>query len=319
MDDNKESVELFINCKGLLKEHFKKGNAIAFIYRLNKTNGWDPVGKTEVVPGGDLNPQFKNPVKIDYYFHSKTVCRLLIADDDGMGAFNEAGSVMFDLPKLMATPNHMASFALTDKGGKPAGNATVTGSPMVKDKYSYHIDLKCKDIKDLEWFSKSDPCLRIYRPRPDFGKEKDGTKIPENGWFRVHETEYKKDDLNPDFDEFTITANKLNRGDDDMPLKMEVWDISKDGEAHNKRIGSAYWTTNMILKNGVKEFQTKDSDGKPSGTILIQKFEKERTYDMLDYLKGGLNIGQVLAIDYTASNGNQKDPKSLHYYDKNSR
>lgn len=316
--ENQESVELFINCKNLPKEgFFKKGDAVAFIYRLNKANGWDPVGKTEVVPG-DLNPTFRNPVKIDYVFQQKTVCRLLIADDDGMGQYHEVGSIMFDLPKLMATANHMASFNLVDKNGKPAGTATVTGSAMVKDKFSYHIDLKCKDVKDLEWFSKSDPCLRIYRPRPAFAGQRDGSKIPDNEWYRVHETEYKKDNLNPDFDEFTLTANKLNRGDEDMPLKMELWDFSKQGGDAMKKIGGCYWTVNQILKGGVKEFQTLDADKKPSGTIIVQKFEKERTFDMLDYLKGGLNIGQVLAIDYTSSNGNQKDPKSLHFFDKNS-
>ena len=37
-------------------------------------------------------------------------------------------------------------------------------------------------------------------------------------------------------------------------------------------------------------------------------------YDFTDYLSNGLQMSMILAIDFTASNGIQRDPKSLHYF-----
>lgn len=34
----------------------------------------------------------------------------------------------------------------------------------------------------------------------------------------------------------------------------------------------------------------------------------------MDYLRGGLQLNMFVAIDFTASNGNPKQPTSLHYF-----
>ena len=51
------------------------------------------------------------------------------------------------------------------------------------------------------------------------------------------------------------------------------------------------------------------------GTIVVEKATKTRTYDMIDYMNGGLSLNQVLMIDFTQSNGSVKDPSSLHFFD----
>jgi hypothetical protein len=37
-----------------------------------------------------------------------------------------------------------------------------------------------------------------------------------------------------------------------------------------------------------------------------------KEYSFLDYISGGMQMGLVVAIDYTGSNGNPDDPSSLH-------
>ena len=45
------------------------------------------------------------------------------------------------------------------------------------------------------------------------------------------------------------------------------------------------------------------------------KFDKR--YSFLDYVFGGCEISLGLAIDFTLSNGDPNDPKSLHFFDPN--
>ena len=50
-----------------------------------------------------------------------------------------------------------------------------------------------------------------------------------------------------------------------------------------------------------------------SGELTFVQCDLARLYSLMDYLSGGCEINLVVAIDYTASNGNPVFPTSLHY------
>ena len=312
--ENREKVEIFFKCEGLKKmDTFSKSDPR--ITLLEKREGkMVELGKTEVIEG-TLDPVFKQSISADFIFQTKQVICLLIEDDDGSHKFQEIGRMDFELSKLVSSVNSTMKVEIAAPDKKPAGVVHMTAQKHVKDKYSYTIDLKCKDVKDLEWFSKSDPCVRVFRPKPQFASKKKGAEVPDGEWVKVHETEYKKDDLNPDFAPFEISGNKLCRGDENMVLKMEIWDFSKDGEESMKRIGKQYFTIGQLVTGAVKQLDTVDEKNKVMGTIVVEKATKTRTYDMIDYMNGGLSLNQVLMIDFTQSNGSVKDPSSLHFFD----
>lgn len=54
---------------------------------------------------------------------------------------------------------------------------------------------------------------------------------------------------------------------------------------------------------------------KNSGVLLFHKADLLEENSFLDFIQGGLNLRMMVAIDFTASNGNQNDPSSLHYID----
>lgn len=313
--ENKEEVEIFIKCTGLTKMDFlSKSDPRATVFLRNARGQYEEVGKTEVIEG-TLEPIFKTPIKTYFQFQSTQTMRILLEDDDGGNKFDKIGSAEFELSQVMAQKNLTMSFDLKCDKGKPAGKAILTISRAMRDKFSYTIDLKAKDIKDLEWFSTSDPFVRIYRPKPHYISEIQSSSIPDpDGWVKVQDTEYKKDNLNPDFAEFTVPESKLCRGNESMPLKLEIIDFSKKGESEMQRIGKAFFTVKQLL-GGVKEIQTFDDKKKPSGVIIVEKIAKVRTYDILDYINGGLSLNQLFMIDFTESNGSPKDPKSLHFSD----
>ena len=49
-------------------------------------------------------------------------------------------------------------------------------------------------------------------------------------------------------------------------------------------------------------------------TIYFSYIFQDTTF--LDYIRGGLKLHFVVAIDFTTSNGLPNDPNSLHYWDR---
>jgi len=309
--ENRETIELFFSAGGLPKDGlFSKTHPRIGLYKQNERNGWTLVGKTEAV-SGNQNPVFKTAILIDYIFQSTQPIRVVLEEDGDKG--EEYASARLDLAKIVSAPKRSITVGLVSPKGKPSGTVLIVGSPTIREKYFYNIKIKCKDIKNVELLTKSDPCVRIYRPKPLFIAERDAGKIPDDDWHRVHETEFKMDNLNPDFNEFSLSSNVLNRGDEEVPLRVEVWDYSKDGERSMSMIGRIVLTTKKLLEGSPKEYSLLSLKGKPVGTLIVEKFIKELGYYMMDYLQGGLNIGQVVLVDYTESNGVVTDAKSLHH------
>lgn len=57
----------------------------------------------------------------------------------------------------------------------------------------------------------------------------------------------------------------------------------------------------------------KDKSGKVSGNLNVEHIDFIQIPSFVDYLKSGWEIGLAVAIDYTASNIDPRDPQSLHF------
>mmetsp|Transcript_20673 Transcript_20673/g.18086 ORF Transcript_20673/g.18086 Transcript_20673/m.18086 type:complete len:85 (+) Transcript_20673:819-1073(+) len=53
---------------------------------------------------------------------------------------------------------------------------------------------------------------------------------------------------------------------------------------------------------------------KTSGMIAITRFRIDYKYTFLEYLRGGVRLNVIVAIDFTKSNGDPKSDKSLHAF-----
>ena len=314
--DDREVVELFFKCSNLVDtDFFGKSDPRAVLYSRKDANSpWVKIGNTETIQN-QLNPNFNTAIQVEFIFETHQYLKVQIEDEDGKND-DVIGSAEFELGQVMMAPGFKFQAQLQNKTKASQGVVVISAQKFVKDAYTYHIDLKAKGVKDIEWFSKSDPFLRIYRPKPGFQNETSGEKIPDQEWYQVVESEFKKDETNPDFKPFSVSSNSLCRGNVNMVLKVEFWDHSGKGE--HEFLGRGFFTVAQLQKE-IKEIPTFDQKNKNSGMVLVEKFTAERTYDMVDWLRGGLNLNLVVSIDYTASNGDPKDSKSLHFVDQNSK
>lgn len=52
---------------------------------------------------------------------------------------------------------------------------------------------------------------------------------------------------------------------------------------------------------------------KNPGSLVLERFKQVEKPNFVDYLRGGLELNMMIAIDFTASNGDPKTKTSLHH------
>ena len=144
----------------------------------------------------------------------------------------------------------------------------------------------------------------------------------DNTWLKVHTTETVMNNLNPSFQPFKINMVNLCNLDPLKPIQIACFDYDSSGE--HELIGKAETSTQEMLSK-VQDLHLKNpkkaaekSSYKNSGTFSVVSSAVVHEPSFLEFIEGGCNISFMVAIDYTGSNGNQTNPKSLHYLSPNS-
>jgi len=117
----------------------------------------------------------------------------------------------------------------------------------------------------------------------------------------------------------------LCNADQDRPLRIEIYDHEKSGK--HVFMGQVDTSVNAMMRsNGaamnVVEPEMKKKKGDKyvnSGTLAATACSVEHHPTFVDYIRGGLDLSLVLAIDYTGSNGDPNLPDSLHHVVKGGR
>ena len=307
-----EKLELFISCANLADtDVMSKSDPLVRVKLETRGRPSYIVGCTETVRD-NLNPVFTKPVVVDYYFEQQQVLIFICADQDGHRDEDALGTASCPIAQILMAPAAGLRLPLVNSHRK---NSTITikYQKVQQSNADVIFKLRCSKVKDIEWFSKSDPFLRIYRPNQAF-KDSPFNQIPKDGWVMIHETEYYQDNLNPQFNQFTLSGSILNQGNPNMFNKIEIWDHSHRGK--HQWIGEGYFTATQII-GGLRLVETFDSSRKNSGNIHFDDFRSIRRIPISDYLRLGLTLSLTVGVDFTYSNGAASNPSSLHYMSPN--
>lgn len=90
---------------------------------------------------------------------------------------------------------------------------------------------------------------------------------------------------------------------------MEVWDWEEDGK--DQFIGESIIQTSQLGKGAT--FVLNNPKVKKPGRLILEEYQVYQKPSFVDYLRGGLELNMIVAIDFTGSNGSPKHPTSLHY------
>uniref|UniRef100_A0AAX7SP12 Copine-3 n=1 Tax=Astatotilapia calliptera TaxID=8154 RepID=A0AAX7SP12_ASTCA len=278
-------VELSVTASSLLdRDVASKSDPFCVLFHEVDGN-WVELGRTETAVN-NLNPVFGVKFQVDYHFEEIQKLRFAMFDEDKcatqLDEHDFLGAFVCTLGVIVSNKKLHRPLILAN--GKQAGKGSITGKFTV-----------CLFVQDF--FGKSDPYLEFHKQGED-GK-----------WMLVHRTEVIKNTLDPVWKPFTVPLISLCNGDVDRSIKVLCYDYDNDG-GHDF-IGEFQTTVAKMseAQNSVEvEFdcinpkkQKKKKNYKNSGVIIVKSC-KVRT-------DGGFLVG----IDFTASNGNPREPSSLHY------
>lgn len=301
-------VQLLFRCANLVNHHHIRTPDPYVIVELRMQGAVAKIGETEKLPG-NLSPVFNTPVQIDYFFNVRQELRIVVAD--ALSPERPVGEGYCTLADIIASRGPYG-VGLLDSNRNPAGGMQIIYQRTGRASRSFAIQISCNGVKNVEFFSKSDPFLRISRGATADTIGKDPKTLQERDWVYLYKTEPKKNDLNPVFPEFNMNSIELCQENPATPLKIELMDY--DSSKSHKLIGTAFTSVQRIL-GGERVLQAFTPDGKPAGTINLLKFNEVKNVEMTDYISSGLQINVGMAVDFTTSNGNLNDPNGLHFLD----
>jgi len=265
---------------------------------------WKEKGRTERIKD-NLNPDFVTQLRIDYYFEEKQALRLTVYDCDGSSAdlkkFDVLGIGQVTVAELLKSRSGKTLSLLASSGGATGSTMLLRCEEVTDNKDLLVLRLRGQGLDKKDLLGKSDPYYELYRIKED------------SSLMKVFTSEVIRNTLEPHWEQKRHFVQQICNNDFDRQIMMKVWDWDKDS-AHDL-IGECIFTINeLISAKGCKLQLINKSKRKPeSGIIVVEHASIVRDPTFIDYIKGGCDLSLLVAIDFTGSNGNPRDPGTLHY------
>ncbi|XP_020897999.1 copine-5 [Exaiptasia diaphana] len=294
-------VELHVSCRNLADlDVFSKSDpmVVMFVQALG-TKEWREHGRTEVIMN-NLNPDFVKKFTINYFFEEVQKLKFQVYDID---------------KKSARLQDHVSDYIYKECHDFDNYHILLINHYKVY-KESLLINIICDDVVFFQFrghkldkiffFGKSDPFLVFFFSNED------------NSFTAFFFTEVIKNTLNFFLKEFSIPSRAFFFGDYDRLIRVECYDW--DFFLGHDLIGIFSTTLRELTTNTNITFElihpgkkAKKKSYKNSGTISILHSKIEQQPTFLDYIRGGVQINFIVAIDFTASNGDPRNSNSLHY------
>lgn len=313
------TVEVSVRCTDLIdRDIMSKSDPLCVVFQKMGNNAknskWYEVGRTEVI-SDSLNPQWAKKFVLSYNFEVRQMLKFEVYDSDSsstsLNQHDFLGRCEVALGQVISSQGRQYVAALKDVqdigGSGSKGKIYITAEELTANKEVATFEVSGIKLDKKDFFGKSDPFLVIYKAAP-------------NGqWTVVHKTEVIKNTLNPTWKPFTLPLNQLCNGDYERKLKFEVTDWDSDGS--HDYIGSFVTNMNSLKMAPVEKTEFKcinekkksKSGYKHSGLLVMKKCQIVIQPSFIDYIQGGTSMNFSIAVDFTASNGDPRDQRSLHY------
>ncbi|XP_041019863.1 protein BONZAI 3 isoform X2 [Juglans microcarpa x Juglans regia] len=301
-----------------------KSDPMAVVYAKKIDGKLDELGRTEVVLNS-LNPTWIEKVTVAFQFeimqplvfhvydidtkyYNVPVKTLKLEDQDFLG---EATCV---LSEIVTKQSRSLTLNLHGKSGhtglRNLGVLTIHAEELVASRSAVEMILRCSYLDNKDLFSKSDPFLRVSRI------------VESGGSIPICKTEVVNNNLNPTWKPLCLSMQQF--GSKDNPLIIECFDFNSSGNhvligklqksvADLEKLHKGRSGANLILTSHHGHEKVL------KGQLFVDQFCEKEQYSFLDYISSGFELNFMVAIDFTASNGNPRNPESLHYIDPSGR
>lgn len=247
------------------------------------------------------------------------------------------GTALFEVGQILGARGNVVSKSLQSGGAVYAHIercSTQDGSSG-----SMNFQLQAMNLSNVQGFGRtSSPFYELYRKvdRPTGAT-----------WISIYRSNVIRSDLNPIWTEVTLDMEATCNGDLDRAMKVIVWDHRKTGK--HKLIGEFETSMRGFLEARKESDSNHDAINSDDGFTLMKRDdvvgkvlvvqaallvgsqrdeETEALHstasgrasaiqhrpEFVDYLSGGCQISLAVAIDFTASNGDPRQPGTPHHF-----
>lgn len=261
----------------------------------------------------NLNPNFVTKIIIEYYFERVQKLRFCVFDIDNSKTHDLSqqdfiGEAYCKLSDIVTMQNNQISMNLRSPKHIGVNRGVIQISAEEVQMMSHNVIFRFSGhgLDKKDFFGKSDPFVVISRYRDD------GTLVP------VLKTPHILKTLDPIWSPIEVPAQKICNGDLKRALLVECYDWNKSG--NHSFIGSFGTTLEQLLASEGATFELvnnrkkKKKSYRHSGLLKIMQCKMIKVHSFLDFIRGGCEMKLLLAVDFTASNGNPRNPNSLHYF-----
>ncbi|XP_052302344.1 protein BONZAI 3 isoform X2 [Populus trichocarpa] len=299
-------VELSLSASNLLdRDITSKSDPMVVLFAKKRDGKLEEVGRTEVMLN-NLNPTWIQKITIAYQFEMVQPLVFHVYDVD---------TSYHNKPvKIVTRQNRTLTIQLQNRNGhgilRKLGTLTAHAEETIASRTTVELTLRCCHLANKDLFSLSDPFLRISR------MVEGGGSVP------ICKTEVVNNNLNPMWRPLCLSMQQF--GSKETPLVIECFDFNSSGNhvligklqksvadletLHREKNGANF----VIPSSHVREKVLK-------GQLFVDRFLEKEQYSFLDYISSGFELNFMVAVDFTASNGNPRNPESLHYIDPSGR
>ncbi|CAB3405766.1 unnamed protein product [Caenorhabditis bovis] len=306
------TVRLFIKARKIAdRDVLSKSDPICIVYE--KTSGkrescyapvvkntfqdpeWIERGRTEMIKN-NLNPEFTRNVTLSYYFEETQLLRFELYDVDShnvadLTKHDFLGRYECPLARIVSFTKIRGHLEIGPDRGKlwkDGDDFLEYGSITIRGEEDNNLDEVSFDVEgenlDKKMLMNPDPYLVFIRHYDD------GNSHP------VYTSELKRSTRNPFWKRISIAVQALCGKDHNAPITIECYDKGQIRKLKTK-----------------KKQARKGRSYQNSGILILSAAKIVKQHSFLDYIAGGTQLEFSIAIDFTASNGPIRDPRSLHY------
>jgi len=252
----------------------------------------------------NLNPVFKQPIELDFIFPRKQIFHIFVYDFECCLEKNLIGKVDITLGAVVGAPEQTVTLDLKNDEGRDSGQITIRADKHSRINMTAYMKWQGINLKNyygpcIGCFKKSNPLLLFNR----------------NDYINpVFVTDVIKENLNPEFPPFSISLHTLCNGKKTRPIKIDYCHQEGDQIISVARANTDF--AHIEKKEKIPLFL---SNGKEGGYLLPTQVTLVHDPIFLDYIMGGEELSLSVAIDFTASNNDPTNPRSLHYFNPKGR
>jgi hypothetical protein len=294
------------------KDLLSKSDPLCVMF-IQKNGQWFEHGRTEMIKD-TLNPSWEKKFVVDYSFEERQVVRFEVYDWDNQSKRLTDHDFLGRCESSMGTIVSTGTFVSVLKDSSKSGSKiSISAEELKANKEVIRLQFRAEKLDKKDFFGKSDPFYIIHKTAPMGGQN----------WSLVKRSEVIMKNLNPTWVPFEISSRDLCNTDHERALKIDIFDWDSDGShdyigtiqtSLSKLETSAIEQTGIPCVNEDKK-RKKGSSYKNSGVLFVKSCSIESQPTFVEYLQGGVSMNFSVAIDFTASNGDPRNPNSLHFQD----